>query len=269
MLKLPAIAGVIDWRILANWRVDPLALQPYLPQGFKPRLVDGHAIAGICIIALQHARPRWMPRFTGFASINAAHRVAVVWDRDDGSEAQGVMVLRRDTSSRITAWTGGRVFPTFHNLSRFQFERRDANTENDAITFSLSTRDGAGNVSLKGHVAERTPATSVFADLDETSAFFEQDKLGLSPLRAGNEARALCDCSSLEGIELRIDDWQASAFEVTEIASSIFGGEERDQSELWIPPSACEFDHALLMRNIPHEWHGVKREAFTPAAQAR
>src|SRR5437588_11250442 len=79
-MRLPVIQGVIRRRILANFRVDAQAMQREIPARFRPKLQNGLAIAGICLIRLEHIRPRAMPKIVGLNSENAAHRVAVIWD---------------------------------------------------------------------------------------------------------------------------------------------------------------------------------------------
>jgi uncharacterized protein YqjF (DUF2071 family) len=62
-MRLPAIQGVIRRRILANFRVEPQVMQRQLPTRFRPKLHDGFAVAGICLIRLEHVRPRLLPEF--------------------------------------------------------------------------------------------------------------------------------------------------------------------------------------------------------------
>ena len=40
-MKIPKIKGVIDRRILIIYRVEKHVLDNYLPQPFKPKLVNG------------------------------------------------------------------------------------------------------------------------------------------------------------------------------------------------------------------------------------
>lgn len=115
---VPVIHGVIDRRILVNYRVDPAVLAALLPAPFRPKLVRGHGIAGICLIRLIHLRPRGLPASVGVASENAAHRIAVEWD-EQGQTREGVFIPRRDTASRLNTWLGGRVVPGFHEHARF------------------------------------------------------------------------------------------------------------------------------------------------------
>lgn len=109
-MRLPVIRGIIDRRILANYRVDPCVLTKLLPPTFRPQMVDGFGIAGICLIRLKSIRPSFMPSWMGISSENAAHRIAVEWD--DGDHVRtGVYIPRRDTSSTLNSLAGGRIFP--------------------------------------------------------------------------------------------------------------------------------------------------------------
>src|SRR4051812_12690190 len=109
-MRIPVIRGVIDRRILVNYRVAPQVLAKFLPVPFRPKLIQGVGMAGVCLIRLKHIRPRSFPLPLGLSSENAAHRIAVEWE---GRE--GVYIPRRDTSSRINAAVGGRLFPGVHH----------------------------------------------------------------------------------------------------------------------------------------------------------
>ena len=117
-MRLPTIQGTIRRRILANFRVDPQVMQKQLPARFGPKLYKGFAVAGICMIRLDHIRPKLTPEIVGIGSENAAHRVAVVWD-EDGSTREGVFISRRDTDSQLNVLLGGRLFPGEHHHSSF------------------------------------------------------------------------------------------------------------------------------------------------------
>ena len=117
-MRLPAIAGLIDRRILANYRVDAQRMASVLPQPFRPWTHGGFAIGGICLIRLKHVRPKFFPFPVGIGSENAAHRIAVEWDLD-GKTKRGVYIPRRDTSSLLNAFAGGRIFPGVHHRAKF------------------------------------------------------------------------------------------------------------------------------------------------------
>src|SRR5450755_2966120 len=135
-MQIPVIRGVIDRRILVNYRVNPEVLTKILPQPVRPKLVNGKGMAGVCLIRLKDIRPRFLPSFLGISSENAAHRIAVEWDQD-GETKEGVFIPRRDTSSRLNTLVGGRLFPGVHNHATFRVEEKE-----DHYRIALDSDDG-------------------------------------------------------------------------------------------------------------------------------
>jgi hypothetical protein len=246
-MRIPTIKGVIDRRILVNYRVDTDALAAVLPAPFRPKLVNGHGIAGICLIRLKQIRPRFLPRFVGIASENAAHRIAVEWEQN-GKVREGVYIPRRDTSSRINALAGGRLFPGVHHHARF-----DVQEDADRYSVFMRSDDGEAHVSVVGRVASKLPSDSAFDSLDEASNFFEQGSLGYS---------ATPNASRFDGWELRTVNWTVTPLDVEKVESSFF-----DDDKLF-PNGSAQFDCALLMRGIEHEWHGRESICIEPIRTA-
>ena len=234
-MPLTAISGVIDRRILVNYRVDPQVLRRLVPAPFRPKLVNGHAIAGICLIRLNHVRPSFLPIRWGICSENAAHRIAVEWD-EQGQVVEGVFIPRRDTSSRLNAWAGGRLFPGVHHHARF---RMDETAEE--LSVSVQSDDGAMSMAVAARVAQSLNPGSVFETLQTASGFFERGAVGYSV--TSEEGR-------FDGIELRCRDWQVTPLAVDRVVSSFFD----DPTQF--PPGSAAFDCALLMRGIEHQWIG-------------
>lgn len=232
---LPVIRGLIERRILINYHVDPGVVARILPAPFRPQLAHGRAMVGICLIRLRHVRPNGLPAWLGISSENAAHRVAVEWD-DNGTLQRGVYVRRRDTNSRLNAWAGGRVFPGIHSHARF-----DVQESNDSYQVTLVSDDGETSMSVVGHRTDKLSGLSVFNSLDEASAFYQAGSLGYS---------ATSDPARFQGIELRCTNWQVEPLAVESVRSSFF-----DDTSIF-PPASIEYDCALLMRNIDHQWHG-------------
>jgi hypothetical protein len=241
MLRLPVVRGVIQRRLLINYRVAPDALTAVLPPPFRPQLVAGWGVAGICLIRLAEMRPRHVPSVLGVGSENAAHRIAVEWD-ENGVTKRGVYIPRRDTSSRFNALAGGRLFPGLHQHAAF-----DVAEEGDAFRVALRSDDGLTRVSVAGRIASTLPETSVFANLAEASTFFEQGSVGYSATERPG---------SYDGLELRSTNWQVEPLDVEHVESSFF-----DDRTLF-PPGTVEFDCALIMRNVSHEWHAVSDDGL-------
>jgi len=241
-MRIPVVRGLIDRRILVNFRVEPGVLAGLLPAPFRPKLVNGVGIAGICLIRLKHVRPRFLPGFVGVSSENAAHRIAVEWDAD-GATRHGVYIPRRDTSSRFNALVGGRLFPGIHHHAGFHVDERDGR-----YRLAIDADDGSMHVAVEGRACDELPASSVFRDLGEASEFFRCGSLGYSPDARGN---------SCEGLELRTFGWNMAPLAVESVESSYF-----EDRELF-PAGSVEFDSALLMRGIEHEWHVASGIAAT------
>lgn len=89
-------------------------------------------------------------------------------------------------------------------------------------------------------MARELPRHSVFESVEEASAFFERGSLGYS---------ATTDPERFEGIELQSLDWRVEPLSVETVQSSFFA------DEAIFPKGSVEFDSALLMRDIRHEWH--------------
>jgi len=239
-MRIPVIRGIIDRRILANFRVDPDVLGRLLPEPFRPQIYRGYGIAGICLIRLKEVRPRLVPRCLGIRSENAAHRIAVEWD-DAGELRTGVYIPRRDTSSWLNVLAGGRIFPGKHHRARF-----DVQEDESQLCVRMQSSDGSTRLQIEGEVSESLPSGSVFPTLDAASRFFETGSLGYSPDHSGK---------SFDGLELRTFNWSAVPMTVHKVESSFFSDRKR------FPPGSITFDHALLMRGIEHEWHQRRQPA--------
>lgn len=234
-MRIPVVRGIIDRRILANFHIEPDVMASFLPPPFRPKVVRGCSIGGICLIRLKAVRPRFLPLPWGIGSENAAHRIAVEWD-EDGQVREGVYVPRRDTNSRINSLVGGTLFPGIQHHARFEV-RETA----DHFSVAMHSDDGAAHVAVSGSVADQLPGCSVFTSLAEASQFFEEGSLGYSATETSGR---------FDGIELRCRNWDVVPLDVEEVESSFFEDESR------FPPGTVEFDCALLMRGIQHEWHG-------------
>ena len=239
-MNIPTIRGIIRRRILLNYRVDPEILGSLLPPPFRPKLQHGFGIAGICLIRLEQLRPLHIPRFLSLSSENSAHRFAVEWTDEQGKEKEGVYVSRRDTNAWFNSLVGGRLFPGVHHFT--QFEVKDTGEK----LWMRATQKNRKQplLELEGEPSERLPEGSVFDSLSDASDYFESGSLGYSSRPRSND---------LDGLLLRIEDWNVSPLAVHRVTSSYF-----DNTELF-PAGSISFDHALLMRNAPHEWDAQPR----------
>jgi hypothetical protein len=261
------MTGTIDRRILVNYRVDPAVLAPHVPSPFRLKTVNGHAIAGICLIRLRELRPLGLPAWLGVGSENAAHRIAVEWDAD-GRTHSGVYVPRRDTSSRLNTLAGGRLFEGYQHHARFDVAETATHLEvavesDDGVTRlavgadvvddidHADANDAEADAGRADTTAARPLPGSTFASLAEASAFFEAGAVGYSDTPAPGR---------YQGLELCCHGWRVEPLTVQSVRSSFFDDGAR------FPAGSVAFDCALLMRGIAHEWRG--RAVVCGAARA-
>jgi hypothetical protein len=243
-MRVPLVRGIIDRRILINYQVEPDILAKILPPPFRPKLINGVGMAGICLIRLKHIRPKFVPSPFGIASENAAHRIAVQW-KENGQYYEGVYIPRRDTSSMLNTLVGGRLFPGLHHHAAFAVTEED-----NHFQVILNSDDDETHVAIEAHLTSELPRTSVFQTLQEASDFFEAGALGYS---------ATSHPGQYDGLELRSFNWQIEPLAVKKVRSSFFA------NEALFPKGTTRFDCALLMREIQHEWYG--RETLCSARE--
>ena len=226
-IRIPRLVSTIDQRLLINYRVDPAVAQTLIPEGMRPRLVDGSAVAGICQISQRHLRPRWLRPRVGVATQGSAHRIAVEWDDATGTHS-GVFIAKRHSASRLAQLLGGRVFPGIQLPAAF-----DGDASDDLIRVSIDGDD----VHVRAEVAVRSELrSSLFGDdLHAASEFFRDGGVGWSPARDGG----------LEGLSIESDQWRVDPGEVLTIESSYFDA---------LPGGSATLDSVLVMRNVPMNW---------------
>jgi hypothetical protein len=246
-MRLPVLRGLIRRRILVNYRVDPEVIRRLLPAPLEPKLVGEFAFAGICLIRLEGIRPKGFPAFVGVTSENAAHRIAVTWEKD-GQVHEGVYIPRRDSSSLVNFLAGGRLFPGEHH--RAEFNIRD---HAEGIEFAMRAADDSTVVELKGKESNMLPAACSFKSIEEASRFFQEGSLGYSETKKG---------TCLDGVTLATENWKVTPLDITHVHSSFFA------NAATFAPGSATFDCALLMRNIEHEWHSAPSLAVRGNAAA-
>ena len=232
-MRAPTIKATIQRRILVNYRVDPEALAMFLPKPFRPALVGDFGIAGICLIRLGAIRPAGLPTVLGVASENAAHRVAVEWDTANGP-VTGVYIPRRDTSSRLGALLGGRVFPGWQHRARFRVEEADGSYRVD-----VSSHDGNVEIVVAAHRTAAVMAGSAFESVEQASEFFRCAPLAYA---------ATPQTGVFDGVTLAAEGWAIEPLHLDEVRSSFFESQDRFAAGTAVP------DSAFLMAGLETSW---------------
>ena len=235
-MNIPVIHGYIDRRILTNFTADPAIVQKVIPPPFRLKVYKGKAIVGICLIRLRSIKPKGFPDFVGVNSENGAHRIAVEWD-EGGETKSGVYIPRRDTSLKLNALVGGRLFPGRHHYAHFEVSEQNGNYH-----VAFKSKDNT-EISIDAKETQELPARSIFESLAQASEFFKNGELGYSP-----------NHDKFEGLKLKTYQWEVKPLEVVDVRSSFF------EDESVFPRGSVVFDNALLMKNVEHEWKSAPQK---------
>jgi hypothetical protein len=231
---LPTLEGVIARRVLLNFRADPQVARGLVPEPLEIIERDGYAVVGVCLIRLEHLRPKGLPAFAGLSSENLAHRIAVRYPTAQGME-EGVFVPQRYTDQGLVTVLGGRLFPGVHGRADFRVTETES-----GLTMDVTTEDSEANVHLVANFVTDWRGSVLFPTFAEASEFLRRGDCGFSCSLKGDK---------LEGVQLRALKWQMQPLEVKALRAAFFEDRKR------FPPGSVEFDCALLMRGIRHEWH--------------
>ena len=233
---LTKVEGMIARRILLNYWLDPEMARKLVPEPLEPTLVNGFAVAGICLIRLEQMRPHGLPASLGIESENMAHRIAVRYP-SDGAMKEGVYILRRDTDSLFASRLGGLLFPGTFRDAEFRIAE-----DEDALDLEVLTEDGSADVRFRAALGASWNWTLLFARLTDVTRFFERADCGFESARGGD---------TLEGMRLHQQRWEMTPVALDGLHSAFYADEQR------FPRGSVGFDSAVIMRGIPHYWQAL------------
>lgn len=233
MKIFPTVRAQLRRRLLISYRVDPLVAATLVPTPFRPQLVDGNAVAGICLIGFDAMRPGWFSPRAGLRSENVAHRIAVEWDEESGNRS-GVYIFGRHTSSLFPVLGGGRLFPGVHRRARIQVAETP-----DRFRIRMDALDSHLAVDIEAGLPWQS---ELFPTMEEASDFYRGGSVGWSPRLRGD---------GFEALELVSQDWAVEPGFVHSARSSFFDA---------LPAGSAVLDSALVMRDLPLVWETPKVE---------
>jgi len=227
------IAGNIERRILVNYRIDPEVLSKILPSPFRPRVINGYAVGGICLIRFNKMRPRFFPEFMGSTSENGTHRFCIEWD-DNGNVRKGVFVMQRFTNSKLHELGSNLLYPGALSFAEFKTMEE---SDKYSVEFRSKSRDHVKVEVRRGNKFQ----SDIYSSIEEASYDFETDSIGFSPR----------DNNVFDGVELVTKSWKVHPLDLVSIDSSLFENEEL------FPKGSVQVDHCLFMENVDHSWSKV------------
>lgn len=234
-MKRSTVKGLIDWKILINYKVELSVLQQYLPKPFFPRSIRGFGLVGIAVTKQKGVRSIGRPAPLGLNAMLVEHQAAVTWE-DGGRLRHGLYIPRRDTSSLLQLMMGDRLSGGLHHLARIR-----ARIRQDRYVVSMRGMNQEGvRAKLMAKLTDRFPMGSVMKELETAVSFFESGKVAYSPLYKH---------SIFEGVE-----WNAQDFSIQPLRV------ERLEGNYWeeiagFPKKSIFFDHAILIQGAPYQWN--------------
>jgi len=114
--------------------------------------------------------------------------------------------------------------------------------DKDRLRMEVSGDNGETDLSFSARISGEWRGTSGFETFQEVSEFFRKGDCGFSCSLRGDE---------LEGLQLKTLKWAMVPMEIESQRSAFFSDSKR------FPVGSIEFDCALLMRGVPHEWHQI------------
>lgn len=228
MIGLTTLRAQVRRRLLITYRVDPEVAQGLIPDPFRPQLVDGSAVAGVCMIGLHSIRPGWFRPRVGFRSENIAHRVAVEWN-EHGETRTGVYIVERHSSAVLPTLVGGRLFPGVQKRARVELNETESRFR---VRMTAADTRVAVDVELGG-----TWTSALFPTVEAASAFYEQGSVGWSPDRDG---------TGVEPLQLTSPEWAVEPARALSVESSFFDA---------LPPGSAVLDSVVAMRDLPFLWN--------------
>jgi hypothetical protein len=221
------LTGIMARRLLVNWRVPVSMAERVLPPAVRPKVIAGHAVAGLCWVRLEQLRPVGLPAFAGLASENLAVRIAIEW-----AGGSGAIIFRRDTASRFIASISRHANFGEQHFGTFQAHDEGRETQISASGFE----DGQAHHTSVIDSPDAVNASSVFSDVSSADAFFCNCSRGYSAGRKPGTWVGLC---------LQLHEWNFKPVRLVSARSTLIDS---------LFEGTAVLDSAFIMRNLRHTW---------------
>ena len=136
---------------------------------------------------------------------------------------------------KLNAIVGGKIFPGKHYFAKFNVEESDNKFHLDFISSDNTT------ILIDAERTQKLNDNSIFETIENLSNFLESGSVGYSP-----------NGKDFDGLKLETYKWEVKPLKVANIKSSFF------EDKTIFPEGSIQFDNAVLMENIEHEWKSLK-----------
>ncbi|GAA3293694.1 hypothetical protein Dvina_19565 [Dactylosporangium vinaceum] len=161
--QLPSVRALVNERIIFNYRLPADYLKRLLPVAWlTPQLVDGSAVASVCVLRLSRVTAGPFPSVLGVHSVSSARRYGVLDERSGGSPA--VFVSERTTNSAL-----GSLFTAAGFSAQHDYLPAAIGDDGESILVTL------GNDRFTGRAVPASLwSSSLFPELEDFSTFLAE-----------------------------------------------------------------------------------------------
>lgn len=233
--------GVIDRKVIVQYRVDPDVLALQLPEPYRPRLIRGVGVAGVCVFRVRGFHHRLLPTILQNVSENIVYRVGVEWTEDQKLCA-GVYTLRQETSSllkstleRRTSW-GTRLFHAHIRVDDHEGTYRIA----------ACSRDAQFRLLIQAQLQREFTAHSVFRSAEDAAEFLErQFEASVNP---DDSRPTVLGTRHATGLDEYNVGWHVEPLAIQQLVTEFFDDTAR------FPAGAIQFDCAVVASSVQPAW---------------
>jgi uncharacterized protein YqjF (DUF2071 family) len=234
--------------VCVNYRLDPAALRPLVPEVFDLDLYAGRAFVSLTASRLKDFGVGWVPAALRMNFYQATYRAHVSYTDFRGRRLRGCYFVRSETNSRLMSLTAN-LLPEFraHHCRTYPILMA---RQGDHLLFSVdSDPDPAGKVVLVLDTARPLPgmpAGSVFGSVQAAYDFLVDfyDAFSYAP-----------DTGEVFLLQIDRGPWHVQVVEPVDSYLGYF-------SDGPFPPGSAELDSVFYFRNTPYRWLPLLKEKF-------
>ena len=232
--------------VCVNYRLDPAALRPLVPEVFDLDLYGGRAWVTLTASRLKDFGVGWVPAAVRMNFYQATYRAHVAYTDFRGRRLRGCYFVRSETNSRLMSLTAN-LLPEFRAHHCRTYPMLMARQGEHLLLSVDSDPDPAGKVVLVLDTARSLPgmpAGSAFASVQAAYDFLVDfyDAFSYAP-----------DTGEVFLLQIDRGPWNVQVVEPVDYYLGFF-------SDGPFPPGSAELDSVFYFRNTPYRWLPLLKE---------
>lgn len=236
--------------IAVNFRAQPEALRPLVPEVFDLDLYEGHAFVSLTASRLKDFGFGWLPRALRINFYQATYRAHVSFTDFQGRKRRGCYFVRSETNSAMMSMAAN-LLPEFRGHRCQTYPILMARQGSHLMLTVDSEDDPSGKVVLvldETGSEKKMPLSSCFRDVESAYQHLVDfyDAFAYEP--ETNEVLLL---------QIERGDWDIQVVEPVDYYFGYFNNGP-------FPPGTTELDSVFYFRNVPYRWLPLLKERLKP-----